>query len=83
MLISQMRGMKMVGYLYLKIPKEMYLSFQKMQFAQTIQVIFKILMRVIDDEGLDVSIIRIPAEPISPYLFSPSLYFVYAQQDFS
>ena len=42
-----------------------------------IPLIFKTLMRVIADEGLNVQSIRIPAEPISPYVFTPSLYFEY------
>ena len=52
-------------------------SIDSHQHTHMIPFIFKILMRVIDDEGLNVSSIRIPAEPISPYLFSPSLYFEY------
>ena len=52
-------------------------SIDSHQHTHMIPLIFKILMRVIGDEGLDVSSIRIPAEPISPYLFSPSLYFEY------
>ena len=53
------------------------ISIDSHQHTHMIPLIFKILMRVIGDEGLDVSSIRIPAEPISPYLFSPSLYFEY------
>ena len=53
------------------------ISIDSHQHTHMIPLIFKILMRVIADEGLDVSIIRIPAEPISPYLFSPSLYLEY------
>ena len=53
------------------------ISIDSHQHTHMIPLIFKILMRVIGDEGLDVSIIRIPAEPISPYLFSPSLYLEY------
>ena len=47
------------------------------QHTHMIPLIFKTLMRVIEDEGLNVQSIRIPAEPILPYVFTPSLYFEY------
>ncbi|MBQ7975512.1 MAG: ChbG/HpnK family deacetylase [Clostridia bacterium] len=53
------------------------ISIDSHQHTHMIPLIFKILMRVIRDEDLSVSSIRIPAEPISPYLFTPSLYFEY------
>ena len=53
------------------------ISIDSHQHTHMIPLIFKTLLRVIRDEGLDVSNIRIPAEPISPYLFTPSLYFEY------
>ncbi len=52
-------------------------SIDSHQHTHMIPLIFKIMMRVIGNEGLNVSSIRIPAEPILPYLFSPSLYFKY------
>ena len=57
--------------------KNTSISIDSHQHTHMIPLVFKILMRVIGDEGMDVSSIRIPAEPISPYLFSPSLYFEY------
>ena len=53
------------------------LSIDSHQHTHMIPLIFKTLMRVIEDEGLNVQSIRIPAEPILPYLFTPSLYFEY------
>lgn len=53
------------------------LSIDSHQHTHMIPLVFKTLMRVIRDEGLNVSSIRIPAEPVSPYLFTPSLYFEY------
>ncbi len=53
------------------------ISIDSHQHTHMIPLIFKILMRVIRDEGLNVSSIRIPAEPILPYIFTPSLYFEY------
>ena len=52
-------------------------SIDSHQHAHMIPLIFKTLMRVIEDEGLNVQSIRIPAEPILPYVFTPSLYFEY------
>jgi len=52
-------------------------SIDSHQHTHMIPLIFKTLMRVIEDEGLNVQSIRIPAEPISPYVFTPSLYFEY------
>ena len=53
------------------------ISIDSHQHAHMIPLIFKTLMRVIRDEGLNVSSIRVPAEPILPYIFTPSLYFEY------
>ena len=53
------------------------ISIDSHQHTHMRPLIFKTLMRVIEDEGLNVQSIRIPAEPISPYVFTPSLYFEY------
>lgn len=47
------------------------------QHVHMIPLIFKTLMRVIKDEKIDVEYLRYPAEPIMPYLFTPSLYLTY------
>lgn len=47
------------------------------QHTHMIPLIFKTLIRVIKDENLQVENIRIPAEPIAPFLLTPSLYFKY------
>ena len=48
------------------------------QHTHMIPLVFRTLMRVIRDEGLDVAYLRIPAEPLSPYLLTPSLYLSYS-----
>ena len=53
------------------------ISIDSHQHTHMIPLIFKTLMRAIEDEGLNVQSVRIPAEPISPYVFTPSLYFEY------
>ena len=45
------------------------------QHTHMIPLVFKTLMRVIKEENVEVEYIRIPAEPILPYIKSPSLYF--------
>lgn len=47
------------------------------QHVHMIPLIFKTLIRTIKDEEVNVSSLRIPAEPISPYLLTPSLYLTY------
>ena len=54
------------------------LSIDSHQHTHMIPLIYKTLMRVIEDEGLNVDFIRIPAEPFSPYVFTPSLYKTYS-----
>ena len=59
--------------------KDKYIfSIDSHQHTHMIPLVFKTLMRVIEDEGIDVSYIRIPAEPILPYVLTPSLYFSYS-----
>ena len=48
------------------------------QHTHMIPLIFKTLMRVIKDEQLKVERIRIPDEPLLPYLLTPSLYTSYS-----
>ena len=53
------------------------ISIDSHQHTHMIPLIFKTLMRVIKEEGLKVSYLRIPDEPLSPYIYTPSLYFEY------
>ncbi len=48
------------------------------QHTHMIPCVFKALTRAICDEGLTVEYIRIPAEPILPYVLTPSLYLRYS-----
>lgn len=52
-------------------------SIDSHQHTHMIPLVFKTLMRVIKEEGIKVSYLRIPDEPILPYVFTPSLYFEY------
>ncbi len=48
------------------------------QHTHMIPCVFKALTHVICEEGVTVEYIRIPAEPISPYVLTPSLYSRYS-----
>ena len=48
------------------------------QHTHMIPLIFRTLMRVIREEDVDVEYIRIPAEPILPFIKSPSLYLTFS-----
>lgn len=47
------------------------------QHTHMIPLIFKTLMQVIRDMQLEVASLRIPAEPLAPYILTPSLYASY------
>ena len=78
--------------LYTEIQSQLHFWIDKMgerrisvdchQHAYEIPLVFKTLMRVIRDEGLDVKYLRIPAEPLRAYLFTPSLYTSYSLTGF-
>ncbi len=57
--------------------EETPLSIDSHQHTHMIPLIFKTLMRVIRDERIQVSSLRIPAEPLIPYWLTPSLYASY------
>ncbi len=48
------------------------------QHTHMIPLVFKTLMRVITEENVAVEYLRIPNEPILPYIKSPSLYLKYS-----
>lgn len=54
------------------------ISIDSHQHTHMIPLIFKTLMRVIRDENLKVHSVRFPAEPITPYLLTPSLFSTYS-----
>lgn len=48
------------------------------QHTHMIPGVFKMLSKVIREENISVSYLRIPAEPILPFLKTPSLYLTYS-----
>ena len=59
------------------VGEEEALSVDSHQHTHMIPLIFKTLMRVIREEELNIREIRFPAEPIVPFLLTPSLYTQY------
>lgn len=58
-------------------PNERELSVDSHQHTHMIPLVFSTLLRVIRERGLRVSYLRIPAEPIGPFLKEPSLFLTY------
>ena len=60
-----------------RVGKDKPIFIDSHQHTHMIPLVFKTLLRVIKDEGINVDYLRIPAEPITPYLATPSLYKSY------
>lgn len=48
------------------------------QHTHMIPAVFQSLLQVLHDEKINLEYMRIPAEPLLPYLRTPSLYFTYS-----
>ncbi len=53
-------------------------SIDSHQHTYMIPAVFKALLKVLSEEKIDLEYMRIPAEPILPYIKTPSLYFTYS-----
>ncbi len=60
------------------LPDDMPFCIDSHQHTHMIPAVFKALLKVLHDENIEIKHMRIPAEPISPYLKSPSLYLTYS-----
>ena len=59
------------------LPKDAPFLIDGHQHTHMIPAVFRALNKVIEDEDIKIAYMRIPAEPILPYLKTPSLYFTY------
>ena len=59
------------------LPNGVPFSIDSHQHTHMIPTVFKALIKVLNDEKITLDYMRIPAEPIFPYLKTPSLYFTY------
>jgi predicted glycoside hydrolase/deacetylase ChbG (UPF0249 family) len=48
------------------------------QHTHMIPAVFKAILMVLKEEEIDLQYMRIPVEPLSPYITTPSLYFTYS-----
>ena len=60
------------------LPKDTPFCVDSHQHTHMIPSVFKALLKVLSDEKINLEYIRIPSEPISPYIKTPSLYFTYS-----
>ena len=59
------------------LPKETPFCIDSHQHTHMIPAVFKALVKVLRDEKIHLDYMRIPSEPILPYIKKPSLYFSY------
>ena len=60
------------------LPEDSPFCIDSHQHTHMIPCVFRALLRVLDDEKINLEYIRIPAEPVLPYVRTPSLYFTYS-----
>jgi predicted glycoside hydrolase/deacetylase ChbG (UPF0249 family) len=60
------------------LPEDVPFCIDSHQHTHMIPSVFKALLKVLSDEKINVEYMRIPAEPILPYIKTPSLYFTYS-----
>ncbi len=59
------------------LPEGMPFCIDSHQHTHMIPAIFRSLLKVLHDENIKIEHMRIPAEPLLPYLCAPSLYVTY------
>lgn len=59
------------------LPADATICIDSHQHVHIIPLIFKTMLDVIRDSNIKIAAMRIPAEPVRPFLFCPSLYFTY------
>ena len=60
------------------LPDDMPFCVDSHQHTHMIPAVFKCLLEVLREENISPEHMRIPAEPLLPYLKTPSLYFTYS-----
>ena len=60
------------------LPKGASFCIDSHQHTHMIPPVFKTLLKVLADEKICAEYIRIPTEPVMPYIKTPSLYFTYS-----
>lgn len=60
------------------LPKGAPFCIDSHQHTHMIPCVFETLIKVLDEEKVDLDYMRIPVEPLAPYIKTPSLYFTYS-----
>ena len=60
------------------LPQGVHFCIDSNQHTYMIPTIFKALIKVLKDEKVEVKYMRIPAEPLAPFIKTPSLYLTYS-----
>ena len=60
------------------LPQGMPFCIDSHQHASMIPAVFKALLQVLRDENIHLQHMRIPVEPLLPFIKTPSLYFTYS-----
>ena len=60
------------------LPENVPFCIDSHQHTHMIPAVFKTMLKVLSDEGITAEYVRIPAEPVIPYIKAPSLYFTYS-----
>ena len=60
------------------LPQGVSFSVDSHQHTHMIPAVFSALLRVLEDEKIHPEYMRIPAEPVLPFIKTPSLYFTYS-----
>ncbi|MBR4891549.1 MAG: ChbG/HpnK family deacetylase [Clostridia bacterium] len=59
------------------LPEDLPFCIDSHQHTHMIPAVFRALLKVLNDEKINISHMRIPAEPLMPYIKTPSLYLTY------
>ena len=60
------------------LPQDIPFCIDSHQHTHMIPAVFKALLRVLKDETINLEYMRVPDEPLLPYIKNPSLYFTYS-----
>ena len=60
------------------LPQDAAFCIDSHQHTHMIPAVFKALLKVLSDERINLEHMRIPSEPLRPYIKAPSLYFTYS-----
>ena len=60
------------------LPEDVPFCIDSHQHTHMIPSVFKALLKVLNDEKIDLKYMRIPTEPLLPFVKTPSLYFTYS-----